>query len=77
MPAKNKKKWRDLSVRTRRFIVVAGTAEACLKAAALVDIKRRPASQIRGPKWAWATAVLLINSCGGAPLTYFFLGRRR
>jgi hypothetical protein len=48
-----KKKWSDLSSRTRRLIVVAGVVEAGLKVAMLIDIKRRPATQIRGSKWLW------------------------
>jgi hypothetical protein len=54
---------------------VVGIAEAVLKAAAAIDIKRRPADQIRGPKWAWA-AGLVINSAGIVPLSYFAFGRR-
>ena len=64
--------WSDLSPRSRRLIIAAG-----LKVAALIDIKRRPASQIRGPKWLWATVVVLVNSFGGAPVSYFLFGRRR
>jgi hypothetical protein len=45
--------------------------------AALTDMRRRPADQIRGPKWAWAPAVTLINAFGGAPLAYCVFGRRR
>jgi hypothetical protein len=72
-----KRRWSDLSGRTRAFIIVAAIAEGCLKAAALVDLKRRPASQVRGPKWLWAAFVVVVNSFGGAPLCYFVLGRRR
>jgi hypothetical protein len=71
------KKWSDLSKRTRGLLIVAAAAEASLKTAALIDLKRRPASEIRGPKWAWAAAVVVINSFGGAPLSYFAFGRRR
>jgi hypothetical protein len=74
MAAKN---WSDLSDRRRRLIIAAAVAEASLKTAALIDIKRRPASQIRGSKWVWAPAVVIINSFGGAPLAYFAFGRRR
>ncbi len=69
--------WSELSKRNRSLLAVAAVAEATLKTAALIDIKRRPASQIRGSKWAWATAVVAINSFGGAPLAYFAFGRRR
>jgi len=72
-----RRQWSDFSPRSRRLIMVAATAEAGLKAAALIDIKRRPASQIRGPKWLWAVVVILVNSAGGAPLSYFLFGRRR
>ena len=69
--------WSDLSPRSRRLLIAAATAEAGLKTAALVDIKRRPASQIRGPKWLWVVVVVLVNSFGGAPISYFLFGRRR
>jgi hypothetical protein len=72
-----KKKWSELSQRTRRLILVGAAFEGTLKTAALIDIKRRPASQIRGSKWIWATVVVLVNSFGGAPLSYFAFGRRR
>jgi hypothetical protein len=71
------KKWSDLSQRNRALLITAAVAEGSLKVAALIDIKRRPASQIRGPKWAWATVVVLVNSFGAAPLSYFAFGRRR
>jgi Phospholipase_D-nuclease N-terminal len=70
-------KWSDLSKRNQRLLIVAAAAEASLKAAALIDMKRRPASEIRGPKWIWAPVVLVVNSFGAAPLAYFFFGRRR
>jgi Phospholipase_D-nuclease N-terminal len=70
-------KWSDLSKRSRTLILAAAVAETILKGAALVDIKRRPASQVRGPKWIWAVVVVLVNSFGGAPLSYFAFGRRR
>ncbi len=69
--------WSDLSPRTRKLIMIGAAAEGSLKLAALIDIMRRPASQIRGSKWIWATAVVLVNSFGGAPLMYFAFGRRR
>src|SRR5947208_15257034 len=71
------RQWSDLSERNRRLLIAAAVAETCLKVAALIDIKRRPASQIRGRKWMWATVVTLVNSFGAAPLSYFAFGRRR
>jgi hypothetical protein len=71
------RKWKDLSTRTRGLIIGAAVAEGALKTAALVDIARRPADQIRGSKWVWVPVVVLVNSLGGAPLAYFVYGRRR
>jgi hypothetical protein len=71
------KKWSDLSKRGRSLLIVGASVEAGLKAAALIDLKRRPASQIRGSKWIWALVIVVINSFGGAPLSYFAFGRRR
>ncbi len=72
-----RRRWRDLSERSRRLIVVAGVLEGILKIAALVDLKRRPAAEIRGSKRAWASAVVLVNSLGAVPVAYFLLGRRK
>jgi hypothetical protein len=71
-----KKKWNDLSPRSRRLIVVGSTFEGVLKLAALVDLARRPASQVRGSKSRWALAITLINSVGAVPIAYFAYGRR-
>ncbi len=73
----DRRRWSDLSPRTRKLLIVAGVAESCLKTAALVDIKRRPATEIRGSKWAWAVVIVIVNSLGAAPLSYFAFGRRR
>ena len=69
-----RKKWGELSPRSRRLIVVTGIVEVVLLAATLVDLKRRPADQIRGPKRMW-TALAFVNIIG--PIAYFTLGRRR
>ena len=70
------RRWSDLSARSRRLIIAVAVAEAGLKAAVLVDLKRRPASQVRGPRRMWAAA-MLVNSAGIIPLSYFAFGRRR
>ena len=72
-----KKWWSDLSPRARRVIVLVGVLEGVLKGAALVDLARRPASEVRGSKGRWALAVTLINSLGAVPIAYFACGRRR
>ena len=72
-----RRKWSDLSGRTRTLIITVAVADGVLKAAALIDMKRRPASQIRGPKWVWAPVVTLVNSAGVVPISYFVFGRRQ
>jgi hypothetical protein len=72
-----KKKWGDLDERTRKLLIGAAVAEGTLRIAALIDIKRRPASQIRGRKWMWATVVAVVSSAGVIPISYFVFGRRR
>jgi hypothetical protein len=71
-----KKRWNDLSPRTRRAIVVVGALEGVLKVAALRDLRKRPAEQVRGSKARWATAIVAINSVGAVPIAYFVRGRR-
>jgi hypothetical protein len=72
-----RKQWSDLSGRTRGLLIAAGVVEGVLKVAALIDIKRRPASQIRGPKWLWAVVVAAVSSAGIVPMSYFVVGRRQ
>jgi hypothetical protein len=69
--------WSDLSERTRRLVMITAIAEGILKIAALIDLKRRPASQVRGPKWLWATVLAIVGSAGVVPTSYFVFGRRR
>jgi hypothetical protein len=68
------RKWAELGTRQRTVVLAAAAAELSLKIAALVDIKRRPAGQIRGPKALWRAA-MAVNLVG--PLSYFAFGRRR
>jgi hypothetical protein len=70
------RRWEDLSERSRRLVLVAGIGEGILKTAALLDLVRRPAAEVRGSKAAWATAIVLVNSVGAVPIAYFVRGRR-
>ncbi len=67
-------KWADLSDRQRALLLGAAAAEMSLKIAALIDISRRPADRIRGPKALWRAA-MAVNLLG--PLSYFAFGRKR
>jgi hypothetical protein len=74
MAADAKKRWADLSDSQRTLLLAAAAAELSLKITALVDIKRRPAEQIRGPKAMWRAA-MAVNLIG--PVSYFLIGRKR
>lgn len=68
-----KKKWSDLTPLQRRAICVAGAAETVMTVAALRDLARRPADEVRGPRAAWALA-FVVQPVG--PVAYFVAGRR-
>jgi hypothetical protein len=53
-----------------------GIVQFALLAAALSDIHRRPAEEIRGSKWLWS-AVAFANFMGIGPIAYFLFGRKR
>ncbi len=69
-----KKKWSERSKLSRRLIVITGVVEFVLLVATLIDVRRRPAEQINGPKWLWR-GLAFVNIAG--PVAYFTVGRRR
>jgi hypothetical protein len=68
--------WSDLSDRNRKLIIAGAIAEVILKTAVVIDIRGRPASQIRGSKRIWLVAAVFVNSAGVGPLSCFAFGRR-
>jgi len=60
------RRWGDLSERNRRLIIAAAIGEAVLKTAVIIDIRRRPASQIRGSKRMWIIVAVLVGRRGYA-----------
>jgi hypothetical protein len=71
---KQKKQWKELSATTRMRIVVMGIVQFVLLAAALWDIRRRPAEAINGSKKLWY-ALAFVNFVG--PIAYFVVGRKQ
>lgn len=69
------KRWQDLSGIQRKLIVTVGLIETALKIAMLLDLRRRPDSQVRGSRRLWALSAL-TNSAGIVPLAYFLVGRQ-
>ena len=69
-----RKQWSDLSPRQQRSVIAGGVVQVLLAAAAaLLDLRRRPAEEVRGSKKLWAAATM-VNFVG--PLAYFLFGRR-
>ena len=70
----NKKQWSDLTDGQRAAIVVAAGVELVLTSIALVDLARRPAAQVRGPKALWVLGSV-VQPVG--PIAYLLFGRRQ
>jgi hypothetical protein len=71
---RGRRRWSDLPPAQKAGVVVTTTIQFGLAAAAWTDLARRPAVQVRGPKWRWAL-VIAVNYAG--PLAYFRWGRAR
>ncbi len=69
-----KRRWSDLDPRAKAAIVVGSLVELVLTSVALRDLKRRPSSQVRGPKFLWRL-LAFVQPVG--PVAYLLLGRRR
>ena len=70
---RRKRTWAQLSGAQKRAILVAATVQLVLQAAALWDLRRRPAGEVRGSK-RWWTVAAFVNIVG--PIAYFVVGRR-
>jgi hypothetical protein len=68
--------WKELTLRQRQAMLVRGALQLGLLTAALNDLRRRPANQVRGPKVLWA-AISFVNYLGVGPIAYFLIGRRQ
>jgi hypothetical protein len=71
---RRKQKWSDLPAVAKRLVIGASVVHVCLIGAAHTDLTRRPAAQIRGPKWLWRVLTAANSSFSVA---YFVLGRHK
>jgi len=69
------KKWSDLTAKQKAPFVLRWIVQMALLVAALADIYRRPAEEIRGSKWLWSV-VAFANFMGIGPIAYFLFGRK-
>lgn len=67
-----RRRWSELSGPQRVAIVALASVELALTATALVDLARRPADQVRGPKALWALGCF-VQPVG--PVAYLVAGR--
>jgi len=72
-----RQKWDELAPSRKRVLVVLGVVDAGLRAWALVDLRKRSAEEVNGPKAVWALALSVVNSAGVVPAAYLVVGRRR
>jgi hypothetical protein len=68
-----KKRWSELDPTAKRAIIIGSIIELVLTTVALRDLKRRPSSQVRGPKILWRL-LAFVQPVG--PIAYLLLGRR-
>lgn len=69
--------WDELPPARKRLLIVVGVVDAGMRAWALIDLKDRPADEVKGPKAAWALALTVGNSAGLLPAAYLLFGRKR
>lgn len=70
----SKKNWKDLTPTQRGMVIGGAVVQLTLLALAQRDLVKRPAEEVRGPKWLWRI-VTLINFVG--PIAYFCFGRKK
>lgn len=66
------KQWSDLTRGERAAVLVLGSVQVSLAAAAWTDLAVRPPEQVRGKKLSWA-AIIAVNFVG--PVLYYTRGR--
>lgn len=67
-----RRRWSEMSPGQRAAVAGAAAVQIGLAVTAWVDLARRPAPQVRGPKPVWAV-VIAVNFVG--PVAYFIAGR--
>ncbi|HJX79027.1 PLD nuclease N-terminal domain-containing protein [Glutamicibacter sp.] len=69
-----KRTFKELSTGTQIVVAIIAITELTLMIATLLDLRKRPAEQVKGPKILW-TLASAINIFG--PIAYFLVGRRK
>jgi len=66
--------WSEMAPAQKGGLVGLTFVQLALLTAALWDLHRRPAAEVRGNKWLW-TGISFVNFIG--PITYFIFGRKK
>lgn len=74
MEKRSKPKWGEMNATRRAGVIVSAIVQMTLLAAALWDLRQRPAEMVRGDKRLWV-GISFINFVG--PIAYFLIGRKR
>ena len=72
-----RKKFENLPGWLKAIMAVGGTADVVLRVVAMIDIIKRDATEINGPKKVWIPALSAVSSMGILPAAYFRWGRRK
>ncbi len=68
------RKWSEMSTAERVGAAALGTIQVTMAVVAWLDLAKRSADQVNGPKGLWA-AIIGVNVVG--PIAYFVKGRKR
>lgn len=68
------KKWSELNEALKAVVLMLISTQMALLLTALIDLRRRPATEINGRKRLW-TALVLVNFA--SPIAYFGWGRQQ
>jgi hypothetical protein len=67
------RRWSDMTPRQQTAVLIGASVQLSLAATAWVDLAKRPAALVNGPRALWA-ALIGVNFLG--PIAYFARGRR-
>lgn len=71
-----RKRWSDLSPKTKGLVIGAAAVDAALRTWALRDLAGRSKDEVNGSKTLWSAGMGLVNSVGILPLIYLVKGRK-
>lgn len=71
---RRKRRWSERSPRQKAAVIVPAIAHFALVGVAHADLSKRPAEQIRGPKWMWR---LLTPANTSFTVAYLLWGRHK